>query len=310
MNRQKSKRPFLKLALAGILAMILPSETSQAQKIGEDLDISLKFQKVGKVKSDKLKEISGICRSAFANDRFWVHNDSGGKPRIYLLSEKGKKKLEVELKGVKNKDWEDLCAFKKNGKPYILVADVGDNSLRRPTVFLHILEEPNPKNISEKRISVAPLCTIQFTYPDGPRNCESVVVSDQEILLFSKGPSKAGRNSPKTSTVYRLPLILKSSPAKQTALVIGHLKEVFIATAADCSPDGNQIAIRDYARIFVFQKGQNQSWKKRFEKKSDVSRFAIQGKQNEAIGFGNNGRTLWTVSEGKNPDIWRNMAGN
>jgi len=225
-----------------------------------------------------------------------------------LRSTKGKKKLEVEIKGVKDKDWEDLCCFTVDGKSHLLIADVGDNQTKRKTVYLHIIREPDPKSISKKRVLQETVCTIPFTYPDGPRNCESVLVSGNDILLFSKGAAKKGDRSAKVSTVYHLPLTLKSPSKKLTATIIGKVKGMFIATAADASPSGNSIVVRDYARIFLFRKKPGETWAKRLARKPDTSRFAIQGRQNEAIGFGPDGTTLWTVSEGKNPDIWQNQT--
>src|SRR5690606_35887206 len=88
------------------------------------------------------------------------------------------------VEGAENTDWEDLAAFRFEGRDWLLVADTGDNGGLRRTLQLHVFEEP-------ARVAdgvLRPAWTIVFRWPDGPRDCEAVAVDPVrgEVLLVSK----------------------------------------------------------------------------------------------------------------------------
>ena len=96
-------------------------------------------------------------------------------------------------------DWEDLCAFTVDGQSYLLIADIGDNLRWRRVLTLYILREPQLQELADGTILEVER-TIQFGYPDGPRDSEAAAVdtTSREILILSKRVIPA--------EVYRLPL--------------------------------------------------------------------------------------------------------
>lgn len=80
-----------------------------------------------KIQSPAIKEASGLAISPTDAAFMWVINDSGAAPELHLAGTDGTDRGKVTLKGVKNIDWEDLASFTLDGKPYLLVADTGDN---------------------------------------------------------------------------------------------------------------------------------------------------------------------------------------
>ena len=37
-----------------------------------------------------------------------THNDSGDKPKLYVISSSGKKIIEIKINNIENNDWEDI----------------------------------------------------------------------------------------------------------------------------------------------------------------------------------------------------------
>ena len=155
----------------------------------------------GTIYDRDIGEASGIAASHIHEDLVWVINDSGNSASIYALNPKGKVLGTLNMEGISNNDWEDLASFKYEGKPYILIADIGDNAARRKACFLHFLEEPDIEKTPDRfSLSVKPSWSMTYTYEDGPRDCESVAVDilNEKIFLLSK------RDNP--PILYELPL--------------------------------------------------------------------------------------------------------
>ena len=103
-----------------------------------------------------LEEVSGIQYDA-KEDAFWMLNDSGNKPRLYLVTKKGKIKRTLKIDG-HNTDWEDITQ-NKQGNLYI--GDFGNNANKRKD--LHILKVNAADLNSDKKIDVE---KIEFSYPE------------------------------------------------------------------------------------------------------------------------------------------------
>ena len=97
-------------------------------------------------------------------------NDSG-KPLLYALDTRGNHLGRVDLRKSDNRDWEDLASFVLDGEPYLLVADIGDNTARFKKRTLYIAKEPRA-NESKTKVDGR----IEFRYPNGPRDAESAAV--------------------------------------------------------------------------------------------------------------------------------------
>jgi len=58
---------------------------------------------------EAINESSGIVRSHTNPNCFWTHNDSGDKPRLFLVNRDGKTVARVGLSKAKAIDWEDIA---------------------------------------------------------------------------------------------------------------------------------------------------------------------------------------------------------
>ncbi len=262
-----------------------------------------------KIQSPAITEASGLAISPTNPDFMWVINDSGGTPELHLVGTDGTDRGKVVLKGVKNVDWEDLASFMLGGKPYLLVADTGDNNAKRETRAFHIIREPAlPPALKNLGATAVPAWQIQFRYEGGPRDCESVAVDAQagKILFISK------RTDP--PEVYELPLRAPAKKGILTARPIGRTSvkspsgDLFAfsnqPTGLDISADGSLAAAVTYYGVFLFARSPVESWAEAFSKKP-VALPPHRLGQAESVAFSKDGKTIVAISEGRASPIAR-----
>lgn len=252
---------------------------------------------------ERITESSGLAASYLYPDCVWVHNDSGDKPRLFLVDANGKTKAVVKIDDAENVDWEDMCSFKIDDQPWLLIGDIGDNSRKRgdksPKCRLYLLHEPVIPNTNvASSIEVKQTIRITFEYDDGPEDCEGVAVDTerQEILLLTKSlPQKCG--------LYSIPLDLKDSKQKHKAKRIASPFIPF-ATALDISPDDRTMAIGSMLNGMLVQRQPNESWSQAFSHVGTSINLPPR-KQGETICFDITGQSLFLNSEGKRQPLWR-----
>jgi hypothetical protein len=81
-------------------------------------------QEIGTINVSFLDEVSGIAMSRHREDVFWVLNDSGNSASVYAIGLGGKPAGVVNIAGLKIMTG-GYATFEFEGKPYIVVADVG-----------------------------------------------------------------------------------------------------------------------------------------------------------------------------------------
>jgi hypothetical protein len=217
-----------------------------------------------------LAEVSGLAASQAQPGRYWVNNDGDNGEALLLIADDGTRLATVMVNGASNVDWEDLASFRLDGKPYVLIADTGDNGGIRKTLKLFVVEEP-AKPRDGDRVPVA--WTIEFAWPDGARDCEAVAVDARrgEVLLVSKK-----RVPPE---LFRVPL--RPGPGLAVAERIGTLSGITQpreeelrqnpvygryrsqVTGADLSPNGRVLAVLNYTRIYFFVRPPGRPWNQR-----------------------------------------------
>ena len=151
------------------------------------------FKVSGTLQNSKIVEASGLV--AGENGVYFVHND--GKRDVFVIDAAGNDLGSFKLDESKNKDWEDITRVPDGDRHLIVIADVGDNKHRRKDVELYFFEEPSPGEYATNHEAIHRL---KLSYPDGPRDVESVAYdpSSESLLLLSK------RDIP--PVVYALPL--------------------------------------------------------------------------------------------------------
>lgn len=259
-----------------------------------------------------LSEISGIAESRRRSGVLWVENDSGNPADIYAIDETGHRLATVHVDGTRNIDWEDLAAFELDGKPYLLVGDIGDNGGRQHDIELYVVAEPDLARATPEQpldLTVKPAWTIEARWPDGARDCESVAVDVQrrEVLLMSKRrvppelfrlrldpPKRAEitRTAEQIGFAYSLP---QSAPDEQKAAK-GIARIRHQVTAIDLSPDGRRLAVLTYAGAYLYDRGAATDWAEALRRAPRVI-VLPPIPQAEALSFSRDGRSLWISSE-------------
>ena len=192
-----------------------------------------------------VRESSGLAVSPSRPGVLWTLNDSGDGPFLFATDATGADLGTFRVAGAANDDWEDLASgWLPDGTPVLYVADTGDNLRSREFAVIYRLPEPDldPADPGSVR-DTAPADALVFTYPDGPRDVEALLVGPRsgEILLVAKG----GAASP----VYRLPADAFGGPPV-AAERVGEIRLPGLVAPFDepsggaVSPDGSRLAVR------------------------------------------------------------------
>ena len=252
------------------------------------------------LEDSRINESSGLAASRTHPGCLWVHNDSGDQPRLFLVRRDGRTCGTVMLRGADAIDWEDMCSFELNEQPWLLVADVGDNTgqrgISRQPCCLYLMPEPRDLADGEERTAnIAVRITLEW--PNGPINCESVAVDVQrkEILLLEK-------SGPFQCRLFRLPLDLQQAQQTLVATQIA-VAAIPFATAIDISPDGRSMAVVSMWGGMILRKNADESWETAFQRQPTPV-IVPKRRQGETVCFDVRGETLLLNSEGAGQPLW------
>lgn len=264
---------------------------------------------VGQLENAKINEASGIARSQRYPGVFWVANDDGPSV-LYALDAAGKHLGRVKIKDASNKDWEDLASFTLDGIPYLIAADIGDNNGKRKDVRIYVIEEPEA---GDEKVDYA--WRVEFTYPEGPRDAESVAVDieNRRILVLTK------RDVP--AALYSLPL----QPATKKRIyaerlgVVGSLPQPskrdlefasrqnswhWQPTAMDISNDNTQAVVLTYGGVFLYRRDVGEDWFDAMQRRPVVI-SRTRNRQAESIAFSEDGDSVYITIEKKHAPVFR-----
>jgi hypothetical protein len=270
-----------------------------------------KVDVVGRLEDKSIREASGLARSQRQPGVLWIVNDNGAREIVHAIDHTGLRLGEFELKKSRNRDWEDLASFRLNEKPYLMIADIGDNHANRSYRTLYFVEEPKPKKKDETKLD----WQVDFVYPDGPRDAESAAVdiSNRRALILSK------RDIP--PRLYEVPLQTDAGdPA--AAVKLGTINSLVRPTrrdvesapktddyywqpvGMDISADNLAAVILTYGHVYYYQRLPEQDW---FEAlNSQPARISLGNFENaEAIAFGDDERVVFVTGENKHSRILR-----
>ena len=226
---------------------------------GDTLPQSDMFTKrqLGSVKqSAGLPEISGIACSRVTPGYLWMQSDDY-ESVIVATDERAQKRCKtVSFKKKIRWDWEDMSGGVYEGKNYLFIGAFGDNDETDGEYYIVYLEEPE---ISEESptISIEPTY-IKFQYPEGKlHNAEALMYDNKEQMIYII--TKVYYD---VCQVFSLPFRLDYGEEMQTLSYVCDLgvksdlgdgskpfKGFHLVTAADISPDGKYILIKNHNNI-------------------------------------------------------------
>lgn len=201
-----------------------------------------------------LIETSGLAVSRQHAGVLWSHNDSGDEPRFFALDTTGHVRATVQLEGASATDWETMDLGPCPGPAEttcLYFGDTGDNGVRRSSLTLWIVPEPEP--VSAR---VAPVGRIRYRYPDGPHDVEALAVHPTgDLVVVTKGRTP-------TILLYRLAAAeVDAASRADTTIVLPPGIPLSITpdftigravTGAAFDPSGSRLAVRTYTEVFFF----------------------------------------------------------
>ena len=204
-------------------------------------------------------EVSGIACSRVTPGYIWMQSDETAK-YIIATDEKGEERAcKVKFTKTIRWDWEDMSGGVYEGTNYLFIGAFGDNDETDGEYSIVYFEEPaiDPDNSPE--VTVTPQ-RIKYVYPDGKKhNNEALMYDNREQMIYII--TKVYYN---VCQVFSIPFRLDYGDEEQTLTYICDLgvrsdlgesstgkpyKGFHLVTAADISPDGKYILIKNHNNI-------------------------------------------------------------
>lgn len=251
-------------------------------------------RKLCDLEKEDIIESSGLASSNLDADRFWTHNDSGDKSRLFAFNREGRHLGTCRIDGAKFDDWEDMAAAVIDGRAMLIIGDVGDNRRTRKSCTIYFIIEPiNPKD------DVKLLSKLKFEYEDGPVDCEAIAYDprNRHILLTEKtrlGSFSRGR-------VYQLPIpdeVLAGKKQTSKRLIASIIGTTYVpsVTAMDVSRDGRFMVIGSYVESNLYERRLGETWKDALMRRGQIVHMPKR-RQGETICFANSSYNLFATSE-------------
>ena len=252
----------------------------------------LPAENTGEIDDLRLEEASGMVASRSIPGLFWVINDSGNDPMLFLIDKNGQIRMNYLIDGCDNIDWEDLAIYtdKATGKSQIYIADIGDNFAFRSHINIILIDEPTVINRNDSILYHAK--NYCFTYEDGPHDAETLLVDPitKGIYIITKREENV--------RIYEAPKILNSSDTMN--LVFKQSMPFFNITSGDISQDGTEILLKTYNAIFYWKYSNNESLVDALSKDHELLNY-IPEPQGESIAWSVENNGFYTLSERNNP---------
>lgn len=290
-SRRSASRA-LPLLLAALVLGAAPPACAQ--------DHSDRPQDLGRIQDDELDEASGLVAGRLNPGILWTHNDSGDSARLFAIDLEGRTVARVTLEGARSRDWEDLAISSPRGRATLYVGDIGDN--QRQYAQIRVYRFPEPRLPASSAPGAPALLTIDrfdeivLTYPDGPRNAETLLVDPEsgDVIIVTKGSTQP--------EVYRAALPSAGS-GRVVLKLVGRLSmdaipfgddEIEGGVGGDLSADGAFVLVKSYLRIYRWD--WDGSAEMPFVGEPESLPY-VPEPQGEAVAISVDGRTYFTLSE-------------
>jgi len=240
---------------------------------------------LGEIEEARLNEISGIVASHNYPNHFWVINDSGDDPNIYLINSKGALIHTLTIANATNRDWEALAISVHDGKSMIYVGDIGDNRAKREQIQIYQIEEPDSTS------STITAITMNISYAEGARDAECLMydASSNELIIVTKREKKV--------LVYSFPF----EDADVELTKKGNIDFRYV-TGGDINKNG-EVLIKNYGHVYYWPKATFNSTAQNLMCQKPQQIKYRREPQGEAIAWDNDQLRFYTMSEkrGKKP---------
>lgn len=311
-SKQRDLSPSNRMLIA-IVLLILSSATGCSPNPTEspvqaDSVFALGRQ-IGLLQGADMKEASGIAASIRNPGMWWIINDSGYEPIVYLVDSTGQAQAHYRVDGVKNRDWEDLAVRTHpiTGQAELLIAEIGDNRAVYPQKHIYVIDEPqfSTPNLGMDPPLVQPR-SYSYVYPDGNRDAETLMVDplSQAWIIVSKREEQVRVYQFNPEYITGLDSYYTNSEGERLqSTQVDTLRYLLTlsfgaAVAGDISPDGMEVLIKNYDQVFYWKRvSASQSLTELLTRNPALQPYTPEA-QGESIAFPRHSRAGYvTVSE-------------
>jgi hypothetical protein len=234
-----------------------------------------------------IDEASGLVASRTNPGLMWCHNDSRNSSDVYLIDGNAEIKMTCRLP-VPNRDWEDIAIGhgKDPDKWYIYLGDIGDNLSTYSTKFVYVFEEPTAGPAS---LTLASVDTLKIQLEGGARDTETLMIDpmNNDLIIISKWETPV--------KMFRV-----SYPFGKGVLTARQTLEINVPemTAGDISPDGKEVLVKSYNKIYYWRRTDETPLEKLLASPALILPYEPEF-QGEAIAWALDGKGYYTVSESR-----------
>jgi hypothetical protein len=221
----------------------------------------------------ELRESSGLVVSRTQPGVLWSHNDSGDKPVLYAIDQRGHLLATVPVTNAAAIDWEDLAsgpcpaallaAVDRPNPSCLYIADTGNNQQRREVVIIYAVVEP----LLDKAGAPPPASalSVRFRFPDRPHDAEALAIRpDGDVTMISKGQTGSIDFFGMTGATFARALGTQEVVTMEYRGNTGIEPQARISrlvTGAALSPDGTTLAVRTYNEVFFYEALEGGRWR-------------------------------------------------
>lgn len=257
---------------------------------------------VGEVANSDLDEISGLAASRTYTSVLWAHNDQGDSARVFALNTTGLDRGEFTISGVVAEDWEDMAIGPgPSAGDWLYVGDIGDNDLSRDQIAVVRFPEPNPGSGGGP---VSDAERIHLSYPDRPRNAETLLVDPDSGDLYVL--TRADSGPTEVFQVASDDLVDGAVLERVATLALGsdEFAGSSVLRGGSVSPDGRRVWLRTDDSVFLLARAADESLHEALTGTSCVVPAPVD-LNGEAIAADSEG--YFAAAEGEAATIWREL---
>lgn len=269
------------------LVIVTSAACSKKEPQESTTDIFLPGKQLAQIRHKKLLEVSGLAASANNPGMLWALNDSGNAAEVFLVDEQLNIHVTIKLKGLKNRDWEDIAVGPGpvEGKNYLYVGEIGDNMAAFQYKYVYRFEEPVQAQAAN--MVIEKFDTITFQLPDGKKDTESLMIhpKTKNLYVISK------REQPVYVYELSYPYSTNDTITATKLLAIPFTQIV----AGDFSADGEELLIKSYRNTYYWNIG-SRNLKEALKDQPLIVQYKEEP-QGESITFSRDGKGFYTLSE-------------
>lgn len=186
-----------------------------------------------------VNEGSGLVRLLHKNTLL-THNDGGGKPELYEVDSTGQLLATIPIPATQNVDWEDLT---QDPAGNLYIGDIGNNQNKRTDLVIYQVVSSQAETPTIGHIKIRYQTQMKESSIPTIYDCEAMTWHQDSLYLFSKNRGK--------DRFVRLYAV----PARAGEYALMPKDSIYLktqVTGAALRPDGKELAVLTYGKIFLF----------------------------------------------------------